>query len=47
MTQPGGCSEGTAGSSACDPPSTVTDWNDMRRRDLEGNMLEIDDRLIS
>ena len=23
------------------------DWNDMRRRDLEGNMLEIDDRLIS
>ena len=22
------------------------DWNDMRRRDLEGNMLEIDDRLI-
>ena len=23
------------------------DWNDMRRRDLEGNLLEIDDRLIS
>ena len=23
------------------------DWNDMRRRDLEGNMFEIDDRLIS
>ena len=23
------------------------DWNDMRGRDLEGNMLEIDDRLIS
>ncbi len=23
------------------------DWNDMRRRDPEGNMLEIDDRLIS
>ena len=22
------------------------DWNDMRRRDLEGNKLEIDDRLI-
>ena len=22
------------------------DWNDMRRRDLQGNMLEIDDRLI-
>ena len=22
------------------------DWNDMRRRDLEGNMLETDDRLI-
>ena len=46
MTPPNGCSEGTAGSSACGPPSTVTTGTTCAGVTLEGNMLDTDDRLI-